>query len=437
MTSKNGNQPASPPALLGWLARVNTEVSQWAASMSWWRLIVLFFVVLIASSIIGDLLHLKHDRVRVAGPHKDVNVTIGGPNGIRIRTAPQPPVPPVPPGTAAAPAEPAQDGAAAGDSSEVQKAVEKAVEKAERAAEKAAAKADSAVESSDLVTELDDQDRPVSRRVVTVRGVLGDLGGAVMVILFAYLAAAKIVVRKVAQADAKVRTAVDVAEREVMERQLVQARLQVLQAQVEPHFLFNTLAAVDYLIETEPPRASRMQKALITYLRGALPQMRQESSTLGREIKLVSSYLELIKMRIEERLEVEFAIPETLNNAEFPPMMLQSLVENAIKHGIEPKPEGGKVRISAGVQGTQLWVEVGDTGVGLPDGEFLEGPTSGTGLGLQNIRERLAMLYPGKSRLMLRSDAATGTVVRITVPYQVSPEAPPPARNMREQGNPA
>jgi len=165
--------------------------------------------------------------------------------------------------------------------------------------------------------------------------------------------------------------------------------------------------------------------------------MRQESSTLGREIKLVSSYLELIKMRIEERLEVEFAIPETLQSAEFPPMMLQSLVENAIKHGIEPKSEGGKVRVSAGVQGTQLWVEVSDTGVGLPDDEFLEGPTSGTGLGLQNIRERLAMLYPGKARLMLRSDDATGTVVRITVPYQVNPEAPAARRNGSQQGSAA
>ena len=158
-----------------------------------------------------------------------------------------------------------------------------------------------------------------------------------------------------------------------MERQLVQARLQVLQAQVEPHFLFNTLSAVDYLIETEPPRASRMQKALITYLRGALPQMRQESSTLGRELRLIRSYLELIKMRIEDRLEVEIAVPEGLESAEFPPMMLQSLVENAIKHGIEPKPEGGKVRVPAGVQNAQLWVEVSDTGVGVPDGELLEG----------------------------------------------------------------
>ena len=392
MSSNGSTSQASPPPLPGWLARVNTQVSQWAASMSWWRLMVLFLVVLLASSIIGELLHLKHDRVRVAGPHKETAVTIGGRDGIRITTAPTPPIPGTP--------------TTSPDSG--------------KAAEDAAA-----------VTRVgaDDEGTPVNRQVMTVRGILGDLGGAVLVILFAYLAAAKIVVRKVAQADAKVRSAVDVAEREVMERQLVQARLQVLQAQVEPHFLFNTLAAVDYLIETEPPRASRMQKALITYLRGALPQMRQESSTLGRETKLVSSYLELIKMRIEERLEVEFAIPDSLQSAEFPPMMLQSLVENAIKHGIEPKPAGGKVRVSAGVQAMQLWVEVGDTGVGLPDGEFLEGPTSGTGLGLQNIRERLAMLYPGKSRLMLRSDAETGTVVRITIPYQINPDLPASGRS--------
>ncbi len=416
MSSTTGNSQASSPPILGWLSRVNTQVSQWAASMSWWRLIVLFLLVLIASSIIGEMLHLKHDRERVAGPHQDVNVTIGGKNGIRITTVPKKPALP----GASAPASPSAEDDP--DVSEAEKNLEKAIEKA--------------VEDglSVKTSGVDDEDRPRNRQIITFRGILGDLGGAILVILFAYLAAAKIVVRKVAQADAKVRTATDVAEREVMERQLVQARLQVLQAQVEPHFLFNTLAAVDYLIETEPPRASRMQKALITYLRGALPQMRQESSTLGREIKLVGSYLELIKMRIEERLEVEFAIPEALNSAEFPPMMLQSLVENAIKHGIEPKAEGGKVRVSAGVQGTQLWVEVGDSGVGLPDGELLEGPTSGTGLGLQNIRERLAMLYPGKARLMLRSDDKAGTLVRITIPYQVAPEAPASGRNGGQQG---
>jgi hypothetical protein len=400
MTSDGDDRPRPRASLFGRLKRVNAEVSQWAASLSWWRLIVLFLVILIAGSMIGDRLHLKHDRVRVAGPHNEMAVTIGGRNGIRITTVPPTPAPPMAgasadsgvSGNGAPPkpptTEPSDNGVAVG-----------------------------------TVGAVEDEDRPVTRQVMTVRGVLGDLGGVVLVVLFAYLAAAKIVVRKVAQADAKVRTALDAAEKEAMERQLVQARLQVLQAQVEPHFLFNTLAAVDYLIETEPPRASRMQKALITYLRGALPQMRQQSSTLGREIKLVSSYLELIKMRIEERLEVEFAIPHGLAGAEFPPMVLQSLVENAVKHGIEPKPQGGKVSVAAGVQGTQLWVEVRDAGFSLLGGELLEGSTSGTGLGLQNIRERLAMLYSAKSQLTLRSDAGTGTTVRISIPYLVRPEA--------------
>jgi hypothetical protein len=393
MNSKVGETASERGSLLRWLARLNGEVSQWAASVSWWRLILLFLIILVASSIIGGMLNLKHDRVPGIGTDKEVVVNIGGRNIV------------IAPG-AHKPASSANGDEKDSDSdivlSEIQKEIQKELE-----------------DDKDL-QEL--RGLMGKRRVVTVRGIVGDLLSALMVILFAYLAAAKIVVKKVAQADAKVRTAVDAAEREAMERQLVQARLQVLQAQVEPHFLFNTLSAVDYLIETEPPRASRMQKALITYLRGALPQMRQESSTVGRELRLIKSYLELIKMRIEDRLEVEIAVPEGLESAQFPPMMLQSLVENSIKHGIEPKPEGGKVRVAAGVQNAQLWVEVSDTGVGVPDGEMLDAPTSGTGIGLQNIRERLAVLYPGKSRLMLRSDPAVGTVVRITVPYQVDPD---------------
>jgi signal transduction histidine kinase len=402
MTSQRIDPKPTRGSLIEWLANVNAQVSQWASSMSWWRLIVLFLLIMIAAGIIGDLLNLKHERVRVSGKGKEVVVSIGGKDGIRIVQGKNgavviPPTPPAPPVPGAQPKDPKE--AADADPED--------------------AKPESAKPDTD--TDEDD-DTVIGKQIVTFRGIVGDLAGAVLVILFAYLAAAKIVVKKVAQADAKVRTAVDAAEREAMERQLVQARLQVLQAQVEPHFLFNTLAAVDYLIETEPPRASRMQKALITYLRGALPQMRQESSTLGREMRLIRSYLELIKMRIEDRLEVEIAVPEGLETAEFPPMMLQSLVENSIKHGIEPKADGGKVRVAAGVQNAQLWVEVSDTGVGVPDGDLLDGPTSGTGIGLQNIRERLAMLYPGKSRLMLRSDPATGTTVRISVPYQVGPE---------------
>jgi hypothetical protein len=404
--------PASRRPLLAWLVRVNTEVSQWAASMSWWRLILLFIILLVAGNIVEQMLHLEHDRVRAKKIRggDSVVVSIGGKDGIKItHTAKQGG------STAAAP-----PGVPASDATPAGPAANKNEDEDEDTAEKPAPSASGTIVVKDL--DIDDIESALAgRKIVTFRGILGDVGGALMVMLFAYLVGAKIVTRKVAQADAKVRTAMNAAERETVERQLVQARLQVLQAQVEPHFLFNTLAAVDYLIETDPPRATQMQKALITYLRGALPQMRQGTSTLGREMRLVKSYLELIKMRIEDRLEVSLAVPESLESAEFPPMMLQTLVENAIKHGIEPKPEGGKVSVSAGVQQGQLWVEVRDTGVGLPPGDPLEGPTSGTGIGLRNIRERLAMLYPGKSRLTLASDDA-GTTVRISVPFQV--EAP-------------
>jgi hypothetical protein len=394
MTPQRSTPKTDRGSLVEWLADVNRQVSQWASTVSWWRLMVLFLLILIAAAIIGDVLHLKHDRVRVPGSGKEIVVNIGGKDGIKIIQGKNGGI--VVPGLPKSPKD---------------------------AADPANPNPDPNPLPKDPDADPDDEEAAlVGRQVVTFRGILGDLGSVLIVILFAYLAAAKIVVKKVAQADAKVRSAVDAAEREAMERQLVQARLQVLQAQVEPHFLFNTLSAVDYLIETEPPRASRMQKALITYLRGALPQMRQESSTLGRELRLIKSYLELIKMRIEDRLEVEITVPEGLESAEFPPMMLQSLVENAIKHGIEPKPEGGKVRVAAGIHNAQLWVEVSDTGVGVPDGDLLDGPTSGTGIGLQNIRERLSVIYPGKSRSLVKSDPSTGTVVRITVPYQVGPD---------------
>ena len=413
-------QSASPPpapgqrqAMAALLRDLNAHVSAWVASMSWWRLIVLFLLILLASAMVSDLLRLKHDYVKVPAQRRDdVTVTIGK-EGIRVQqkgkeTVVKPPMPPLPPGASA---------------EEIARAAEQAAEKAtEKAVEKAALEA---VKALGIEDDEHDDDRPrrtISQRVWTFRGLLGDIGAAVMIILFAYLAAAKIVLRKVAQADEKVKTAVDAAEREAMDRQLAQAKLQVLQAQVEPHFLFNTLATVDYLIETDPARASQMQKKLITYLRGALPQMRQESSTVGRELGLIRSYLDLIKMRIEDRLDIEIDVPQFLETAEFPPMMLQSLVENAIKHGIEPKPEGGKVTVAAKIQRGMLWLEVRDSGVGILDTERLEAPTSGGGIGLQNIRERLAMLYPGKGRLTLMSDDNSGTVVRIGIPYRDGPE---------------
>jgi len=236
-----------------------------------------------------------------------------------------------------------------------------------------------------------------------------------LTLAFAYLVAIKVSSTTKRRADAMVKSAAEVAEQEGLQRQLLEARLQTMQAQVEPHFLFNTLASVDYLIETDPARASTMQKNLIQYLRSAMPQMRGAATQLGREVDLVRAYLEILKVRMEERLQVVIAVSDGLRSADFPPMMLQSLVENAIKHGLEPKAEGGSLAVTAEIFDGNLHVTVADTGLGFAAGGA---PTSGGGIGLSNIRERLALLYGGKARIEIAPNVPAGTRVSIIVPYQ-------------------
>ncbi|GAB3413240.1 histidine kinase [Massilia agilis] len=219
------------------------------------------------------------------------------------------------------------------------------------------------------------------------------------------------------RAELATQTATAAAERESMQRQLSEAKMQMMQAQVEPHFLFNTLASVEHLIETNPPRASAMQRSLIQYLRAVLPQMRDSNLTtnLGREVDMVTAYLALLKMRMEERLTVAIDIPEGLRTAAFPPMMLQSLVENAIKHGLECKPEGGTLKVMAEVAHNKLRVTVADNGVG-----FGVMPSNGTGLGLTNIRERLKLLHGEAGQLLIAANSPTGVIATIEIPYQLA-----------------
>ena len=199
-----------------------------------------------------------------------------------------------------------------------------------------------------------------------------------------------------------------------------------MQAQVEPHFLFNTLASIDHLIETDPARASTMQKNLIALLRASMPTMREASGKggnggvrdLGREIAVIRPYLEILKVRMEERLITEIAVPDGLLSAEFPPMMIQTLVENAIKHGLEPKPEGGTLRVAAEIVHGKLQMTVADTGLGFGKAAS-SGITAGTGVGLANVRERLQMLYGPKASLTVTENQPSGTVVTITVPYKM------------------
>ncbi|SFI47954.1 Histidine kinase-, DNA gyrase B-, and HSP90-like ATPase [Collimonas sp. OK307] len=218
------------------------------------------------------------------------------------------------------------------------------------------------------------------------------------------------------RAEARAQAANAAAEHANLQREVSEAKMQMIQAQVEPHFLFNTLASVEYLIETDPPRASAMQKRLIQYLRAVLPQMRETATvtTLGREVDIVRAYLDLLKMRMEERLNVDLQVSDGLRSAAFPPMMLQSLVENAIKHGLERKAEGGYLRIKAEVADNQLRVSVTDDGLGF--GAF---PSNGTGLGLLSIRDRLKLLHGNAAQLEIAPNSPSGVCSTIEVPYQV------------------
>jgi sensor histidine kinase YesM len=229
------------------------------------------------------------------------------------------------------------------------------------------------------------------------------------------------------QAEVKAAQATETAEAESLKRQVVEARMAAMQAQVEPHFLFNTLASIDHLIETDPPRASRMQKHLIALLRASMPSLRESAAEggsgvreLARELEVIRPYLEILKVRMEERLQTTLDIPVGLHSALFPPMMIQSLVENAIKHGLEPKPEGGSIAVRAEVIDGRLSVSVADTGLG-----FGKGATAGTGVGLENIRERLTLLYGTRASLVVRDNPGGGTIATVTVPYAVKP-APGP-----------
>ena len=232
----------------------------------------------------------------------------------------------------------------------------------------------------------------------------------------------KVTYKGTVQAEAKAAQATEVAEAESLKRQVIEARMAAMQAQVEPHFLFNTLASIDHLIETDPPRASKMQKNLIALLRATMPTMReanaQATRDLGRELAMIRPYLEILKVRMEDRLQTDIRVSDGLLSAEFPPMMLQSLVENAIKHGLEPKAEGGQLTVSAEIVHGKLAVTVADTGLG-----FGKAATNGTGIGLSNIRERLALLYGNKASLRVTEPSGGGTSVTITVPYVAHTEA--------------
>jgi sensor histidine kinase YesM len=203
------------------------------------------------------------------------------------------------------------------------------------------------------------------------------------------------------------------AERHLLAKQAIESELKLMQAQIEPHFLFNTLASVQYLTETDPPQASTLLGHLLAYLRAALPQLRTSSATLGQETELAEAYLNILRMRMGSRLAFEIAVPDALREHPFPPVLLISVVENAVTHGLEPQAEGGTVRIEARRQGDRLIVGVSDSGVGTAGGAS----RPGHGVGLANVRDRLAALFGSRGRFSLEDLTPHGARATIEVPY--------------------
>ncbi len=204
-------------------------------------------------------------------------------------------------------------------------------------------------------------------------------------------------------------------EKAELERQLAEAKLVALSAQIEPHFLFNTLASIQYLIRNDAGKATEMTSDLIRYLRLALPRMKQSTARLADELELVRAYLGIMQIRMGARLRFDIDSPDALGDAQIPTMTLITLVENAIKHGLEQKPDGGIISVTVGKDSgnlRKLRLEVADTGGGFSTA------ASGTGIGLANIRERLNTLYGERASLILEVNQPSGVKAILTMPME-------------------
>jgi signal transduction histidine kinase len=206
----------------------------------------------------------------------------------------------------------------------------------------------------------------------------------------------------------RARLAAEQAHKVAVEQQLL-----MLQTQLEPHMLFNTLANLRVLIGLDAAAAQQMLDRLIAYLRATLEASRLPAHPLATEYARVADYLALMAIRMGPRLQVVLDLPPGLAAQPVPPLLLQPLVENAIKHGLEPKPEGGTLTVQAEVAHGKLVVNVTDTGVG-----FGQANTAGTGTGLDNIRERLRLLYGDQARLEMSTPPGGGTQATVTLPYK-------------------
>jgi sensor histidine kinase YesM len=204
-------------------------------------------------------------------------------------------------------------------------------------------------------------------------------------------------------------------ERSEFERSQLDARLRLLQAQVEPHFLFNTLANVQALVDAGSPQASKVLASLIAYLRAAVPRMHTSSASLGEELELVRAYLEVMQMRMPDRLQFTVRFDPAVRQLQCPPMTLLTLVENAVRHGIDPSETGGRIEVDVALHDGQCRVRVTDTGVGLRT------LGAGLGTGLSTLRERLRLAHGDDASLSLTGLQPHGVCAELSFPVRAQP----------------
>ena len=234
--------------------------------------------------------------------------------------------------------------------------------------------------------------------------ILGIMFGSIISYFFSYR-------ERISQSEALIQE--ERIKRLANEKEMAETNLRFLQAQIEPHFLFNTLSNILSLLDSDLERGKSMLADFIHYLRMALPKTRGETTTIGQEIEMIQAYLNIFKVRMGDRLRYRLDIPDAIKGFPFPPMLIQPLVENAIRHGLEPKIEGGELFIRGEKKGDRIRLEIIDTGMGFNEIED-------TGVGLSNVRERLQSLYGGIGRLILEENRPSGLKAIIEVPHDAN-----------------
>ncbi len=425
------------------IGRFFNPIADALAKWSWWRVAALSLLLIITGSGMDDFffprenLPKKKVSKQVKTPSSEVQITINNGKVVVTKTPD------------------AAKKAADQTDTEVSKSVEQLtaeLEKNERSLETAVEKLEALARSADkksdtangaafeeTIKQLSEVIKQIqASKQTTINVIDGDdqdddprppkteFWGPLAFLLSAAMAALNLVGGsrlRVQAATTRADQAAASADASDLQRQVAEAKLLRMQAQVEPHFLFNTLAALERLIEVNPTKALAMSQALSQWLRALLPQMKEGQSTLGQEVNLVQSYLQLMQMRMGDRLAYFVDVPEALRSLGIPSMLLQPLVENSIKHGLEPKKLGGEVRIKARHQNGLLELTVEDTGIG-----FSANPN--TGNGLTNLRERLDLLFAGKAMVSIvprnsfatgsaDDQALTGSIITIKLPVKI------------------